>query len=191
MNAKLVSNVVRCLCSVVFLVTCSTSARTEAASYQKRDGTIVDPILDTSANPHSYSGNNLEPQTDLTGAYLTNANLANAKLDRRDPEKRGPDQREPDQRALGRREPIRRGPDVRRPYPRGPVPREPDQREPDQRGSVRLGPDPRGVRRNQHRQSLLLREHDTSTWIRSFCSRLDLSTLLRLYPGRCLRPGRH
>ena len=47
MNAKLVSNVVCCLCSVVFLVTCSTSARTEAASYQTTYGTIVDPILDT------------------------------------------------------------------------------------------------------------------------------------------------
>jgi len=45
MNAMQVSNVVRCLSSVVFLVMCITSALTEAASYQKTDGTIVDPIL--------------------------------------------------------------------------------------------------------------------------------------------------
>ncbi len=45
MNAMQVSNVVRCLSSVVFLVTCITSARTEAVSYQKTDGTIVDPRL--------------------------------------------------------------------------------------------------------------------------------------------------
>ena len=44
MNAMQVSNVVRCLSTVVFLVTCITSTLTEAASYQKTDGTIVDPI---------------------------------------------------------------------------------------------------------------------------------------------------
>ncbi len=48
MNAMQVSNVGRCLSSVVFLVTCITSTLMEAASYQKTDGTIVDPILDTS-----------------------------------------------------------------------------------------------------------------------------------------------
>ena len=68
MNAKLVSNVVRCLSSVVFLVTCITSAVTEAASYQETDGTIVDPILDTGGSLLYYSGNNLEPGADLTGA---------------------------------------------------------------------------------------------------------------------------
>ena len=80
MNAKLVSNVVRCLCSVVFLVTCSTSVRTEAASYQETDGTIVDPILDTSGDSHSYRGSNLEPYTDLTNASLSRAVLADANL---------------------------------------------------------------------------------------------------------------
>ena len=81
MNAKLVSNVVRCLCSVVFLVTCSTSARTEAASYQKTDGTIVAPILETSGRLHEeYSGNNLEPYADLTNASLSRAVLADANL---------------------------------------------------------------------------------------------------------------
>jgi len=44
MNAKLVSNVVRCLSSVVFLVTCITSTLTATASHQKTDGTIVDAI---------------------------------------------------------------------------------------------------------------------------------------------------
>ena len=74
MNVKSVANVGRCLSLVMFLVTCSTSVRTEAASYRKTDGTIVDPIYYT-YNPgthyhgvHSYSGNNLE-----LGAELTNA----------------------------------------------------------------------------------------------------------------------
>ena len=85
MNAKLVSNVVRCLCSVVFLVTCSTSARTEAASYQKTDGTIVDPIRYNSSpvvalGNHHYSGNNLEPGAELTNASLDNAYLWRADL---------------------------------------------------------------------------------------------------------------
>ena len=31
--------------------------------------------MDTGGTPHSYSGNNLEPNADLTGANLTNANL--------------------------------------------------------------------------------------------------------------------
>ena len=62
MNAKLVSNAVRCLSTVVFLVTCITSARTEAASYLKTNGTIVDPIR-TWLFPsiHLYTGRNLEP----------------------------------------------------------------------------------------------------------------------------------
>ena len=78
MNAKLVSNVVRCLCSVVFLVTCSTSARTEAASYLATNGFITDPILDTSGSTHPYSGNNLEPNANLSGARLYGANLTDA-----------------------------------------------------------------------------------------------------------------
>ena len=90
MNAKPVSNAVCCLCSVVFLVTCITSSRTEAASYQQTDGTIVGPILDTSGDSHYYSGENLEPNAwlaganldsaTLTDANLTNANLTNANL---------------------------------------------------------------------------------------------------------------
>jgi len=80
MNAMQVSNVVRCLSSVVFLVTCITSARTEAASYQKTDGTIVDPIMDTNDSPHSYSGVNLESRADLTSADLSGAGLNDAEL---------------------------------------------------------------------------------------------------------------
>ena len=80
MNAMQVSNVVRCLSSVVFLVTCITSALTEAASYQKTDGTIVDPIMDTNDSPHSYSGVNLESHANLTDAELRLANLYRADL---------------------------------------------------------------------------------------------------------------
>ena len=39
---------------------------------------------------------------------------------------------------------------------------------------------------NQHRQPLLLREHSTTCWLRPRRPRLDLVTLLRLYPRRCL-----
>jgi len=99
MNAMQVSNVVRCLSSVVFLVTCITSTLTEAASYQKTDGTIVYPIRNTrpnwDTNIHWYTGRNLEPSANLryadlyyadltnanlTEAYLTDANLTDANL---------------------------------------------------------------------------------------------------------------
>ena len=85
MNGKLVSNVVRCLFLVMFLVMCITSSLARAASYQKTDGTIVDPILDPSGGLHSYNGNNLEPganlaDADLYGATLTYANLYGADL---------------------------------------------------------------------------------------------------------------
>jgi len=80
MNAMQVSNVLRCLSSVVFLVTCITSTLTEAASYQKTDGTIVDPIMYTNHSPHSYSGVNLESRADLTSADLSGAGLNDAEL---------------------------------------------------------------------------------------------------------------
>ena len=83
MNGKLVSKVVSCLSLVVFLVTCITSALTEAASYQKTDGTIVDPIwgrTNGDLNIHPYTGPNLEPNANLTGADLTEANLFDANL---------------------------------------------------------------------------------------------------------------
>ena len=52
----------------------------QAASYQKTDGTIVDPILDTSFSTHPYMGPNLEPGALLSSANLTDANLTNADL---------------------------------------------------------------------------------------------------------------
>ena len=72
MNAKLVSNVMCCLFLVMFLVMWITSSVALAASYQMTDGTIVDPILETSGRLHEeYSGNNLEPGADLTDANLS------------------------------------------------------------------------------------------------------------------------
>ena len=70
---------------LVVVVTLLTSSIAQAASYEKRDGTIVDPILDTSGSTHSYSGIDLESyanldSVDLTNANLTNANLSNANL---------------------------------------------------------------------------------------------------------------
>ena len=73
MSAMQFSNVVRCLCSVVFLVTCNTSSFARAASCQETAGTIVDPILDTGGSLLYYSGNNLEPSANLTYANLTGA----------------------------------------------------------------------------------------------------------------------
>jgi uncharacterized protein YjbI with pentapeptide repeats len=51
-----------------------------AASYQKVDGTIVDPILDRQGNVLWYSGPNLEPgmSRPTNAVYLTNADLSHA-----------------------------------------------------------------------------------------------------------------
>ena len=57
-----------------------TSSVAQAASYQKRDGTVVDPILYTWEGTHSYSGNNLEPNANLPYANLPYANLSDANL---------------------------------------------------------------------------------------------------------------
>jgi len=65
-----------------------TGSVAEAASYQKTNGTIVDPILvwqSGDAPTHPYSGPNLKPDAnlynvDLTDANLTDANLTNANL---------------------------------------------------------------------------------------------------------------
>ena len=61
-----------------------------AASYQQTGGTIIDPIESRFGGNHSYSGNNLEPDADLTsadlngailnGAILNGANLTGANL---------------------------------------------------------------------------------------------------------------
>jgi len=73
----------------------TTTVTVSTGSYQKIDGTVVDPILDTSGNVLDYDGPNLQPSVktgvvtltdadltdaDLTGADLTNANLNGANL---------------------------------------------------------------------------------------------------------------
>ena len=75
---------------LVFAVTMLVGSMAQAASYKKTNGTIVDPILDTSGSTHPYSGNNLKAGAsldfanlagaNLTGANLTGANLNNAEL---------------------------------------------------------------------------------------------------------------
>ena len=52
----------------------------DAASYQKTDGTIVDPIQFIYGGDHYYSGNDLKPGANLTDAELGNANLDFANL---------------------------------------------------------------------------------------------------------------
>jgi len=64
----------------LFLVAAFATSTVDAASYQKTDGTIVDPIRLTHGGPHSYSGVNLESGANLTGADLNGANLTNANL---------------------------------------------------------------------------------------------------------------
>ena len=60
-----------------------TASVTDAASYQKNDGSIVDPILYVSsvggAN-HPYSGQDLQPGAYLDNVDLTSADLFNADL---------------------------------------------------------------------------------------------------------------
>jgi uncharacterized protein YjbI with pentapeptide repeats len=51
-----------------------------AASYQQNDGTIVDPIQNVFGGNNPYSGSNLEPLANLTGADLGDANLTGAIL---------------------------------------------------------------------------------------------------------------
>ena len=81
---------------LVIAVTLISGSFVQAASYQKTNGTIVDPIVSfDNHNTHSYSGPNLEPHAnligadlyyaeldyaDLTGANLEGANLSNAGL---------------------------------------------------------------------------------------------------------------
>jgi len=65
---------------LVIFVTLLSGSMAQAASYEKTDGTIVDPIMDTGGSPHSYSGNNLEPNANLTYANLSMADLTDANL---------------------------------------------------------------------------------------------------------------
>ena len=65
---------------VVIAVTLLRGAAVHAANYVQTDGTVVDPILDTSGGTHSYSGNDLEGGEDLRSAILTHAQLTHADL---------------------------------------------------------------------------------------------------------------
>jgi len=59
----------------------------EAASYKKKDGTIVDPIMKTAASGGGhlpYSGTNLEPWASVPGVVLNNAWLDHADLNHAD-----------------------------------------------------------------------------------------------------------
>ena len=64
----------------LFLIAAFAASTVGAASYQKTDGTIVDPMLDKYGEPHSYSGANLQPGADLSEAYLRYANLSGSDL---------------------------------------------------------------------------------------------------------------
>ena len=64
----------------LFLIAAFAASTVDAASYQKIDGTIVDPILNIIGGIHDYSGINLEPGADLSGAYRPYANLPYAEL---------------------------------------------------------------------------------------------------------------
>ena len=84
------------LTTAVLLAMLSPPSLVYAASYQKTDGSIVDPILDVWGNDHPYAGPNLMPgaslvgadlggaivliEADLAGADLSSANLVSARL---------------------------------------------------------------------------------------------------------------
>ena len=59
MGSQLISNVVRSFFLAMVLTALLTGSVAEAASYQKTNGTIVDPILDRSGIAHYYGGPNL------------------------------------------------------------------------------------------------------------------------------------
>ena len=64
----------------LFLFAALVVTSVDAASYQKTNGTIVNPILDNYGNVLAYSGNNLEPSAQLTFTNLSGANLTGANL---------------------------------------------------------------------------------------------------------------
>ena len=71
--------------SIILLLSATAATTVDAASYQKIDGTIVDPIQSLSGGDHAYSGSNLQPMAmlmpaDLSHADLTDANLIDADL---------------------------------------------------------------------------------------------------------------
>ena len=64
----------------LFLCAALAVTSVNAASYQTINGTIVDPFDDLFGNIHPYSGNNLQPAANLTGAFLSHAVIAGANL---------------------------------------------------------------------------------------------------------------
>ncbi len=64
----------------LFLFAALAVTSIDAASYQKIDGSIVDPIQHILGGDLAYSGANLEPQVDLTDAVLSLADLSFADL---------------------------------------------------------------------------------------------------------------
>ena len=72
------------LYSLILVSTLAQGPVALASSYQKTDGTIIDPILDASFSTHPYNGPNLEPELwldccmDLSGANLADADLTGA-----------------------------------------------------------------------------------------------------------------
>jgi len=69
----------------LFLIAAFAASTVDAASYQKTDGTIVDPILNaTVGGIHDYSGKNLGPDANLRKANLGLADLEDANLSHAD-----------------------------------------------------------------------------------------------------------
>ena len=80
MDSQLISNTGHSFFLTVVLAALLTDSIVKGASYERLDGTIVDPIVDRSGIAHSHSGPNLEPGADLPSADLYNADLSNADL---------------------------------------------------------------------------------------------------------------
>jgi len=70
MGSQLISNAVRSFFLAMVLTGLLAGSVAEAASYQKTDGTIVNPIVDIYGIRHSYRGTNLEPGADLSRNVL-------------------------------------------------------------------------------------------------------------------------
>ena len=64
----------------LFLLAAFAASTVGAASYQKRDGTIVDPIQSVNGGDLPYTGNNLEPSANLSNASLPFADLTGANM---------------------------------------------------------------------------------------------------------------
>jgi len=84
MGSQLIPNAVRSFFLAMVLTALLTGSVVEAASYQKTDGTIIDPIRGSGNSIHPYSGSNLGPDANLTGANLYYADLRYANLSNAD-----------------------------------------------------------------------------------------------------------